>query len=112
MKKRKLFMDLFYVSFRNKFILGINNFIQKKTKIFMKKLLYHQKAIEKWGYRNIFFVFKCYIKFSLVIFDPKNYDFLSVSAEFLDNLSKNLVKKTKKKTLEILNKETPFWIYV
>ena len=97
MKRQKIFMELFYVSFRNKFILGINNFIQKKTKIFMRTLLYHQKAIEKWGYRNIFFVFKCHIKFSLVIFDPKNYDFLSVSAEFLDNLSKKSSQENRKK---------------
>ena len=74
----------------------------------MRTLLYHQKAIEKWGYRNIFFVFKCHIKFSLVIFDPKNYDFLSVSAEYLDNLSKNLVKKTEKKNIGDSRNRNPF----
>jgi hypothetical protein len=48
MKRPKIFIEFFYVSFQRKiFIFGFNNFILEENKIFMETLLYHQKATEK-----------------------------------------------------------------
>ena len=47
-KKSKIFMEFFYVSFQKwLFIFGFNNFILQENKIFMKILLYREKATEK-----------------------------------------------------------------
>ena len=48
MKKPKIFMEFFYVSFRKKYLfLDSTILFWKKTKIFMETLLYRQKATEK-----------------------------------------------------------------
>jgi hypothetical protein len=48
MKKPKIFMEFFYVSFRKKYLyLDSTILFWKKTKIFMEMILYHQKATEK-----------------------------------------------------------------
>jgi hypothetical protein len=48
MKKTKIFMEFFYVSFRqNKLFLDSTILFWKRTKIFMETLLYRQKATEK-----------------------------------------------------------------
>ena len=48
MKKPKLFLEFFYVSFRKNYLyLDSTILFWKKTKIFMEMLLYREKATEK-----------------------------------------------------------------
>jgi hypothetical protein len=54
MKKPKIFMEFFYISFRKKYLFFDSTILfWKKTKIFMETLLYRQKATEKQGFRII-----------------------------------------------------------
>ena len=48
MKKRKIFMEFFYVSFqKNNLYMDSAILFWKKTKIFMETPLYHEKATDK-----------------------------------------------------------------